>query len=402
MPKKIKPSIEEISLAFQPANLKKFLLRKDQKSLLKYKGVETIAWDVNKDTFESYRDMYFKEMNIKNDHTSIFKNASRAMKEWIADKSLLGDPEGSSWSDVNNLPVVNPHTGKLNKEALEAVFNGSDVTEAMKNAAKNLLEKGFSKQDSMLQKVLSKFFKKGDSSMDKAKMIELLITDERYPFGKDDQPTLEQLEVKTLQLMVDMKKDGIDEAAIREKLTKELTKSLTKDLTKMLTEKITKDLKLSSDDKVKLLNDEIATFKTTIEKLTKEINDTKAMAMAEADVRKTMEFTQFIKDNNVPGDIEKLTKTMLGLSKGDPEIFKTYKESLQAAGAALTAAGVFSEVGGVGDGESSDSAYLQLQSLKVEAMKKDSNLTELKAWKAVIKGNSKLYQEYMAEKKEVK
>lgn len=320
------------------------------------------------------------------------------MKEWIASKSLSGDPNGNSWSEVNNLPVVNPHTGKLNKEALTTVFKNGELSESIRNAAKKLLEKEFPKQDSLLQKMLSKFFKKGDSHMDKAQMIKFLITDEKYPFGKDDQKSLEQMDVKMLEWIIDFKKDDVDKEAIRKEITTELTKTLTKDLT----EKITKELKLPGDDKINLLNDEIVTFKDTIKALSKEVNDTKIIAQTEADERKKMEFIQFIKDKNVPGDVEKLTKTMLVLSKGDQEHFKAYKESLESAGASLTDAGIFSELGSESEGDSGDSAYLTLQSLKVEAMKKDNTMTETQAWKFVVKGNTKLYNEYMAERKEVK
>lgn len=353
---------------------------------LVFSGLETSSQDFG--GFNTYRRLYFASINEADSKCTI-KEAPLVMKEWIASKSLLGDPKGNDWSNINNLPVVNPNTGRLNKEALEAVLKNSETSEAIKNTASQLLTKFtkilISKQDSMLQKVLNKFFKKGDNkNMDKAQMIELLIKDEKYPFGKDDQSALEGMSETMLKWLVDVKKDQIDEDELRAEIKREL--------------------EAPGADKIKLLDDQVITLKTTIETLTTEVNDTKIIAQNEADERKKMEFTQLIKDKNIPGDIEKLVKTMLALSKGDAEVFETYKESLEVAGQSLTAAGIFSELGSGSGSDSGESAYVKLQSLKVEAMKSDSNLSETQAWKAVVRGNQKLYKEYMAEskRKEVK
>lgn len=80
-------------------------------------------------------------------------------KQTIANKTLLGDPEAESWSELLYFPVVNPNNNNLNEGALNAVRGGrgasADIPEDTYNSAENeaesLLEENFSGYDELAQ-----------------------------------------------------------------------------------------------------------------------------------------------------------------------------------------------------------------------------------------------------------
>ena len=91
-----------------------------------YDGTEEISWaDVTK-SFEAYRDGYYKntEAEKPDEEVAQVTDAPAPMREWIAARSLLGDPEAEDWRNLSFFPVVNPGTNRLNAGAVRAVLGG--------------------------------------------------------------------------------------------------------------------------------------------------------------------------------------------------------------------------------------------------------------------------------------
>jgi len=85
-----------------------------------FKGTETTPWgDVDK-TFDAFKKGYFKNTSAKKpekDYTQ-FNECPDAMREWMSEHSMLGNPKGNTFREGVMLPVVNPSTGKLNAGGL--------------------------------------------------------------------------------------------------------------------------------------------------------------------------------------------------------------------------------------------------------------------------------------------
>lgn len=114
-----------------------------------YDGVETSSWEnVSKSLGNFYRG-YLKAKGKTSEGAPSIENLDSAAKNWIASKSLLGDPGASDFRDLLFFPVVNPSTNKLNLGALRAVLGGrgsqanisSTARESAQNKAKSLLDK---------------------------------------------------------------------------------------------------------------------------------------------------------------------------------------------------------------------------------------------------------------------
>lgn len=178
----------------------------------------------------------------------------------------------------------------------------------------------------------------------------------------------------------------------RKKIEKETEKKLTKEIEKRLTKEIeTKLEKAQGDDdkQIKLLKDEIETLR-------KEIKVEKETAEKERDIRRINEIKTLIKDNGIPGDLEKVSKVMLTLEKMSPEVSKDVQEMLNQAGVMIKASAAFGEFGGTGGGtDKSDKAYEKLNDMVTEAMTKDKTLSVGKAWENVVRANPDLYQEHV-------
>lgn len=183
-------------------------------------------------------------------------------------------------------------------------------------------------------------------------------------------------ELKDIFIITETKevKIPVDEKKIRQEIKAELRK----------------EMKLEKDAAIVELEGKIETFK-------EELGETKTALDKEREIRELVEIRTFIKDSNVPGDIEKVSRTILLARRANPEMAKDIENTLASAGAALVAAGVFSELGASGKGDLSDTAYKQLQKKVTEAMEKDNKLEQHKAWENVIRQNAELYKEYTAE-----
>lgn len=125
-----------------------------------YTGTETTDWgDVDK-TWENYVDGYFEhnpdaEQPEGEDAWEEVTQAPQPAREWIAAKSLLGDPDAETFDELVSYPVVNPNTNDLNAGGLRAAisFAGGDDTltveqrESVQEVARRLLDDEFEDDD---------------------------------------------------------------------------------------------------------------------------------------------------------------------------------------------------------------------------------------------------------------
>lgn len=122
-----------------------------------FDGTEDVSWaDVDK-SFEAYRNGYYEHTAAERpeDVPSQVADAPQAMRDWIAARSLLGDPEAETFGNLLFFPVVNPGTNRLNAGAVRAVLGGraaqADIPEAALESAqavaRDLLESEFEAED---------------------------------------------------------------------------------------------------------------------------------------------------------------------------------------------------------------------------------------------------------------
>jgi len=139
---------------------------------------------------------------------------------------------------------------------------------------------------------------------------------------------------------------------------------------------------------------EVEPLKKELEEAQKMIKEMQAELEKERDARRLGELITMVKDFGAPGDAEKTAKVLLTLEKTSEDAFEEMKKNLEAAGAALKAAGVFSEIGSSGAGTGADSAYERLRKAKDEILEKDK-VSEDVAWERAVKQNPELYKEYL-------
>lgn len=278
MPKRIRPDVNEISLAFNPANMKKFLMHKDDDKKNLKKGEETME----------------KLIKI------------------LKDKGLLSD------------------------------------------------EKAFA------------------NALKKANVTELAIAEDFE---------------KVFEVVVDLM-PKVDEKGIRKDLEAKIRKTLESELRKTLEPEIRKalekELGKAENETIKLLKDEVKQLGDDLKAARKEVE-------TERDARRLSEIKESVKDMGVPGDLEKISKTILMTEKINPELAKDITETLKETGEAFKTSGAFLELGSSRGGEELGKAYDELIKLRNTAMEKDSNLTEQAAMRKVCRENPKLYQEYTKE-----
>jgi hypothetical protein len=301
MTRRIKPYIDEISLAFNPANTKKFHIRKDK--------------------FKKGGSIMPKAVEVLESKDKMFKEA-----EIVAFLDTLGKDQ-------------------FTKDNRELILGSFKLMGMVKDQLPD-------------------------------KFVEELV--KAVPELKDAFTITEVKEVKF----------PADETKIRKEIEAELRK----------------EMKLEKDASVIKLEGVVETMK-------KELSDTKVALDKEREIRELAEIKTFVKDKNelaeiktfvkdknIPGDIEKVSRTILLARRANSEMAKDFEDTLASTGAALTAAGVFSETGASGKGDLSNTAYEKLQKKVAEVMEKDTKLEQHKAWEGVIRQNAELYKEYTAER----
>ena len=130
-----------------------------------FDGAEEISWaDVGK-TFQAYRAGFYKntEAEVPDGAPAKIEDAPQAMKDWIAARSLLGDPKADNFRDLRFFPVVNPSTNKLNAGAVRAVLGGrgaladipQSAIESAQTKAEKLLDDHFHVESAKSNKLLT-------------------------------------------------------------------------------------------------------------------------------------------------------------------------------------------------------------------------------------------------------
>ena len=178
-----------------------------------YDGIEEVSWEDAPKTFDAYRDAFYEHTGAEKPETPLTRiaDAPQSMRDWIASKSLLGDPDAEDFDNLAFFPVVNPLTNKLNAGAVKAVLGGRGsqvdlapaVLESAQDIARGLLDKVNAQEQSntttsirdMLQAVLEKLgIKPGDSESDESdmevnmgrdEMIATILADGRLPFAEE-------------------------------------------------------------------------------------------------------------------------------------------------------------------------------------------------------------------------
>ena len=110
-----------------------------------YEGTEASDWSSVDKTFENYVNAYYENSSedMPEEGVSSVDEAPQSVKDWIASKSLLGDPEAESFSELLVLPVVNPNTDALNQNAVRnAIARASQIDNAPEGAIESAQEKG--------------------------------------------------------------------------------------------------------------------------------------------------------------------------------------------------------------------------------------------------------------------
>lgn len=126
-----------------------------------YEGTETTMWeDVDKNLDAIIQGYYGQnpsaEPESQEEIPGQVEEMNATMKNWAANLSLLGDSDAETFDDLVVLPVVNPSTHNLNREALTAaarlspqISGISDSTlESVQNKIDSLIEKEFNEEES--------------------------------------------------------------------------------------------------------------------------------------------------------------------------------------------------------------------------------------------------------------
>lgn len=117
-----------------------------------FDGTESVSWANVTTTFAAYRDAYYRGHGGRPDDVpNRVQDASAAIRNWIASKTLLGEGNADNERDLIFFPVVNPRTGKLNEGALRAVIGGrgtqaripAEAKASAQRKARTLLNKHF-------------------------------------------------------------------------------------------------------------------------------------------------------------------------------------------------------------------------------------------------------------------
>lgn len=133
-----------------------------------YSGTEETSWAEVGKSFADYLAGYYKHTGADEPEGAITSvaDAPQAAKDWIASKTLIGDPSADTTEDLISFPVVNPGTDNLNRAALgnaSARASSGDISEdtvtSIQNKVTSLLEDEFSEPEAQQKRsVVREFF----------------------------------------------------------------------------------------------------------------------------------------------------------------------------------------------------------------------------------------------------
>ena len=98
-------------------------------------GSHTVSWRINGFGLDKFIFGYGKFAGGEDAPGTEVHDLSEGAKQWIASKTLLGDPKANTFNGLIVFPVVNPSTNKLNTNALMNVLSGSGQLADLSSAA---------------------------------------------------------------------------------------------------------------------------------------------------------------------------------------------------------------------------------------------------------------------------
>lgn len=190
-----------------------------------FDGTETTAW--RSPSLGGMVDGWIRATGASRPDSTAVTALPASARRWIASKSLLGNPNADNARELLFFPVVNPSTGRLNRNALRAVLGGrgaqARIPEGAKRSAQNmarrLLESQFEQNadQSALEKAWAaiKAIASGldhnpeEGEMKKRKeAITALAACEKCPFDKQDLESMEDAQIEALNVaFIEAKKD---------------------------------------------------------------------------------------------------------------------------------------------------------------------------------------------------
>lgn len=90
--------------------------------LPEFAGVESTPWQQVDRTLGAYVRAAGAALGVTVSEHAAVSELPREVRQWIADRTLLGDADAQSEEGLLRAPVVNPGTGRLNRAAVMAVF----------------------------------------------------------------------------------------------------------------------------------------------------------------------------------------------------------------------------------------------------------------------------------------
>ncbi|MCK4498893.1 ATP-dependent Clp protease proteolytic subunit [Candidatus Babeliales bacterium] len=141
----------------------------------------------------------------------------------------------------------------------------------------------------------------------------------------------------------------------------------------------------------------IQTLQDEVQGLRTDLEASQKVTETEREARRMLEIKNSLKDLELIGDLEKMTKTIFMLENISAEAAQDMIDQFKETSEKLKAAGIFTEVGSGSDG-AAGSAYAKLKKLVEAKLSEDSNITPAKAWKNVIRDNPETYKEYLKER----
>jgi hypothetical protein len=186
-----------------------------------FDGTETTPWaDVDR-TFGAFRDSFYRHTDAErpDEPPEQVAGAPQAMKDWIAARTLIGDPSADTEADLIAFPVVNPGTGALSAGGVRAAIARapqaeiSEVTAAsIQSVGRDLLESEFdeeSEQAAQNSSFLKRVYDTATSAVASAlrnhqerkmkdELMQAILNDERLELNQEEQGELGKLSERVL------------------------------------------------------------------------------------------------------------------------------------------------------------------------------------------------------------
>lgn len=188
-----------------------------------FQGTEDTAW--TGPTLERMIRGWVRHGGGSEPESMRIEDLPRGAKNWIASKSLLGDPAAENSRDLFFFPVVNPDSNRLNARALRAVLGGrgsqaqipASARESAQNMARRLLESQFESSQNSLGTALKVIGRalgfNSEETMKREQLIAALVAFACCPLSKESLEALTDDELQALHDKAEAEAKAAEEAA---------------------------------------------------------------------------------------------------------------------------------------------------------------------------------------------